>query len=234
MKQSLITASGIVLLLSLAYANYTFAFDDEICPAILLNEHGEIEEDYILVCTGLQKAVAFLNRHGVPIRQSIKVMVYDTELENHGNHIGIYNPESERVDILSYARARRLCKTITPFDMSMNSALYESFAAHEFAHAIAEQNFSYDSHSYVVQEYIAYVVQLATMDATLRDKIMERYSVPAFESFDDVSLIYYQLDPNAFGVKSYRHFMQQEEPAVFINKLLTGEIRASNSQSEWW
>jgi hypothetical protein len=224
----------ILCLLLLVSAGHATAFHDQDCPGILLNEHGKLDEDYILVCAGLQKAVDFFQGYGIPTRHLINVMVHDAAIENHVDHIGTYEPEHKRVDILSYEQARRRSEINPPFGEAMNEQMYVSFSAHEFAHAIAEQNFTYDSHSYVVQEYIAYVVQLATMDATLRDQILKRYRVTAFESFDDVSLIYYQLDPNAFGVKSFRHFRLQDDPATFINKLLAGEILPANSQGEWW
>ena len=207
---------------------------DESCPGILLKDEGELEKDYMLVCQGLRNAVDFFHRQGIDIKHSIKVMVHDGAIKDHLEHIGLYNSAHERVDILSHRYARLLSEKTPPFGAQMDDSMYISFATHEFAHAIAEQSFMYEPHSRVVQEYIAYVVQLDSMGEALREQIVGSYQVAAFESFDEVSLIYYLLDPSAFGVKAYKHFSTLDDPDKFINKLLTGEIRAANQRSEWW
>ena len=204
------------------------------CLVIPVDEVSGLHRDYALVCDGLKKTQAFFHKHGIEIQRPIRFGLHDAEMDNHVGHFGIYDAHAHRVDILSYDEASRLVEKHQPFGVPMSEGLYISFSVHELAHAVIEQNFSYHPDSLLVHEYLAYVVQLATMDKTLRTSILQRYEVPGFGNIDEMSPIYYQLDPNAFGVKAYKHYIELENPADFLQKLLSGEIRPSATSVEWW
>jgi hypothetical protein len=116
----------------------------------------------------------------------------------------------------------------------MNNALYASFVIHEVAHAIAEQNFNSAPASLIAPEYLAYVAQLSTMDEPLRLQILQGYQVTPFAGIQDMSSIYYALDPNAFGVKAFLHYESLKDKTRFIQGLLTGAIKPVRPQREWW
>jgi hypothetical protein len=223
-----------LFLLMMYMLNSPLAYAREGCPAILINARPGIEKDYLMVCDGLTRAEKFFREYGINILYPIKVNLHDRGMKNHYGHIGAYDAANRRVDMLTLKQSRRLCEMLSPFDISMNESLYISFAAHEFAHAIAGQNFTYSQPSILAQEYIAYVVQIETMDKDLREKILRRYSVPAFASADEMSMLYYELNPSAFGVKSYRHFKGLDDPGGYLDKLLSGMVRPDDTQTEWF
>ena len=202
--------------------------------AIPVDEISGLHRDYALVCNGLKKTRAFFQKHGIQIQRPIRFGLHNVEMQNHHGHFGLYDVRAHRVDILSYDEAKRLVDKSRPFGVPMSEGLYISFSVHEFAHAVAEQNLGYQPDSLLVHEYLAYIAQLATMDDALRASILQQYELPGFSNIGEMSPIYYQLDPNAFGVKAYKHYIELENPADFLQKLLSGEIRPSGASVEWW
>lgn len=223
-----------LLFLLLAFAALSEAGLREGCAPILFEEPSGNQPDHDLVCDGADRAVRFFAQHDVAIQRTIHLKLHDRVPAGRGIHIGTYDASDDRVDLLSLARARRLCERISPFGMAMDEELYTSFVAHEVAHAIAEQNFAEGRSSPLAHEYLGYVVQLATMDADTRMEILRRYEMPAFGAMDELSLVYYHLDPHAFGVKAYRHFRRLADPVGFIRGLLSGRVRLGSGPDEPW
>jgi hypothetical protein len=120
--------------------------------------------------------------------------------------------------------------------MQMNEALYVGVVVHEIAHAIAGQHFEIRPASVVAQEYIAYAAQLSTMEPETRSEILQRYDLAAFGGIGEMSSTFYGLNPSGFGVKVFRHYQSLSGPgrSQFIRGLLSGAIRPTDSEPEWW
>jgi hypothetical protein len=136
------------------------------------------------------------------------------------------------VRLLSFAAYRRQVVEDPPFGERASEALYRSFGVHEIAHAIADENFSMSRVPWLSQEYIAAVAQLATMEPALRSRILARYHLEAFHTTASMSTLYYQLDPSAFAIKSYLHFMALDDQGAFLRGLLSGEIELGDDE-DW-
>jgi hypothetical protein len=63
------------------------------------------------------------------------------------------------------------------------------------------------------------------MEPNVRSKILQEYSVAPFAGVEDMSLTYYELDPNAFGVKVFLHYQSLADKSGFIQGLLSGSIK---------
>jgi len=200
------------------------------CPGIGVQVNAGSAADRVRICTGAERAVAFLRSHGLETIDSIQVTLSDSAIANHGAHIGLYDASSRTVRFLSFKQAVAQCEKQSPFRTPMDEALYTSFATHEIAHAIVEQHIKPASNRRIAHEYIAYVAQIATMPAEKRLAILQNYDISAFEGPENMSLIYYGLDPNAFGVKSYKHFQKLPDQTAFLRALLSGKIRTGGSR----
>ena len=194
------------------------------CPAIEVEVTAESPEDRALVCEGAIRAQAFFRMHGIAMKQPIRIRLHRSAIENYAFHIGVYDASQRRIDLLTSAAAKRLCLLQSPFGLPMDAPLYISFVVHEVAHAIADQNFRVRPSSQVAHEYIAYAAQLAMLPAAQRSEILQRYTVAAFDSIDDMSLTYQALNPSAFGVKVFRHYQSLPDQGVFIRDLLSGTL----------
>jgi len=170
----------------------------------------------------------------VEIKRQISIKLHDTGIRNHPAYIGLYSAKKDRIDLLTLDYAKHQCARQQPFGMPMNPALDTSFVAHEVAHAIADQNFANRDASLLAHEYLAYVAQLMTMTSGLQAKILQRYDLEPFASLEHMSLTYYGLNPNAFGVKAFLHYQSLPEQSQFIQDLLSGSIKPIIREAEWW
>jgi hypothetical protein len=195
-----------------------------ICPAVPVHVVPASAKDQTLVCNAADKAHGFFRSHGIEIKRQIHIRLHQEEIQNHENHIGLYHAKKDLIDMVTLDHARHQCSEKPPFDIQMNEGLYSSFVVHEISHAIADQNFG-GTQSLIVQEYLAYVTQFSTMEPNVRSKILQEYSVAPFAGVDDMSLTYYELDPNAFGVKVFLHYQSLADKSGFIQGLLSGSIK---------
>ncbi|MDJ0739328.1 MAG: hypothetical protein QNJ91_06405 [Gammaproteobacteria bacterium] len=208
---------------------------DADCPAIAIDDDAGVAADTRrLVCQGAGAALTFLAGHGVQPQRRIRVALRPTLRSGDTHLIGRYDRRSDRIELLTFDAAAELSVTDALFGEAMDAALYRSVVAHEVAHAIVEQNRSPAQRSRVPHEYVAYVVQLSVLPATTRARILARDDAPAYASVDEMSWIYYLLDPGSFGVKAYRHFVGLADPRRFLDELLSGAIRAESDPMDRW
>lgn len=204
------------------------------CPGIALQVTLGSASDRVLICKGASRAVAFFGLHDLGILEKIQVrLTADDEIMKRGTHIGLYDAQTGVIQFLGFQQALRQCAERSPFGTPMDEALYTSFATHEVAHAIAEQNFEIEPKSRIAHEYIAYVAQISTMQPEKREAVLQNYRVEAFENPAQMSLIYYGLDPSAFAVKAYRHFQGLPDQTGFLQALLSGAIRPGTPPNGW-
>ena len=142
--------------------------------------------------------------------------------------LGHYDARAARIRILGQDHCSRLASGEAPFGLPMSTALYDSFMAHEVAHAVAQANFSMPP-SVEAHEYIAYTVQFSTMDSDLRRRVIERYPVEAFADESEISSIYLGLNPAAFAIKAYLHLRSAADPVAVYRRLLSGAFQPMGS-----
>jgi hypothetical protein len=181
-------------------------------------------EERELVCDASAAAIAFLRAAGVAYHaDNLTIAPLQPGGDQGGEHvIGCCNVLRNEILVLRYEAAivasRRYPRA---FDMPMSSALWQSFISHETAHAVAEQNFAAGVHRAAASEYIAGVVQLATLPADLRKVILDHYDAKGFGNASEISMLLYEFDPAVFAVMAYRHYVTLgDRGPAFIARLL--------------
>jgi hypothetical protein len=137
------------------------------------------------------------------------------------------------VSVVSLALAREAPAEVALLRQDMDPDLYKSLVVHEIAHAYVDRTFRFDVPSVLVHEYIAYTVQLATMPEPLRERVLASIPLPAFQGASEITLTYYALDPNAFGVKCYLHYRDPRNGDAFLERLLSGQVRLGRRPGQW-
>ena len=182
-------------------------------------------DDRQLLCDAARQTVRFLQRYDLTRRQPLRVHVLqDPDAHMRGMEFGNYNRTTGEVKLLSFDAFKGQYGDYQTFRVPVSRALYQSFGVHEIAHAVADENFRVSPVPWLAQEYIAAVVQFATMDPELRIRILGRYTLSGFDAPASISSIYYQLDPGAFAIKSYLHYIGLEDPRAFLRGLLSGTL----------
>lgn len=213
------TACLVVLLALVAPARLAQA-DEKGCLWNDVIVQGADRRDTHAACSGAVDAIAFLANNGLATAMPVVIRVVPRLPRPAGDLAhGCYVRAEQRVYMLAYAGCLKLSgRSGLPLDRT----IYRSLVAHEVAHHIAAANFSIDRPTVVAQEYIAYVTMFATMEPDARARLLERFPGTGFTAERQISLTYYELNPNGFGAQAYRHFMQPGNGAAFLARVLAG------------
>ena len=185
--------------------------------------------DALRVCEVVRATTDFMQTRGFDPPSRLRIDV--VERLGPGSQapaLGHYDARAARIRILGQDHCSRLASGEAPFGLPMSTALYDSFMAHEVAHAVAQANFSMPP-SVEAHEYIAYTVQFSTMDSDLRRRVIERYPVEAFADESEISSIYLGLNPAAFAIKAYLHLRSAADPVAVYRRLLSGAFQPMGS-----
>jgi hypothetical protein len=194
------------------------------CPQTGIRAPGWSAEERERVCAASADAVSFLQAAGLVYRDGLTIAPLPAvDREERSEHvIGCYDPARNEIRILRYDASIVASHRYPPaFGMPMTPALWQGFISHETAHAVAERHFAAGVRRPTASEYIAGVVQLATLPPDPRDAILARYGNAAFSGTGDITMLLYDIDPAVFAVMAYRHYTALgERGPAFIARLL--------------
>lgn len=198
------------------------------CAACITGLEKMPVADRALICRASARVRDFFTRYGIDPGAAIQVRLAAQESVQAPRHLGLYDLRHRQITLLPYEHARDRMIPDMLFGETIDEALYTSVVAHELAHAIADRHFRHRPASRVAQEYIAYTVQLSTLESSMRRGILSRFDQTAFADIDEMSTTYYALDPSGFGIKAFLHFRQLDDPGAFLHGLLSGEIHSDS------
>ncbi len=198
------------------------------CPDPRVSVDSRWEEDVVEVCLAADRAIRFLASHGVALQEPIRVHLVDrVESEHDRAALGAFDSRQRRIEILSLERFLARPGTVA-FSEPASQELHSSLIVHEVAHAVAQSNFSPARPPAVCQEYIAYVVQLSTMAAGMRERILARFDAAGFGRDEEICQTVYLISPDVFAAKAYRHFTRDGNGARIIRRMLEGAFRPTD------
>lgn len=177
-------------------------------------------------CEAASAATAFLSQMGLDVATTVVLAIVPKLPEGAGaGALGCYHRGERTAWVLVESACRNPGAT---FGLAMSPAVYRSVIVHELAHAIAGANFADRQASIIGQEYIAYVTQLATMPATLRDRILARYPRGSDETFLRLNIYIYMMDPAQFAAIAWRHHVGPGGGPDFIRAVIEGRALNDN------
>jgi len=199
------------------------------CVGANATVHADSDYDAYLACAGAADAVAFLSQQGFTVDTVMQIDILDSVFlhveENPSFRIlGRFDPKKNRIMVTSIDGQREMAKEKPIFGVPYDVALFRSVVAHEVAHAIAEDNFHIEEPTRLAHEYIAYIVQLATMPERLVERVFQSLPGQAFESELEINPLIYGLNPDLFAVKAYRHYRSPGVGMAFLQTLLSRDL----------
>jgi hypothetical protein len=220
---------GLSLLVSAMAVGNAAADETARCAGtgILVPQWGPVARDR--VCAAADAAIDFLRNAGFTYRDGLTIRPFaeNRSANYQGHEIGHFDIARNEIAILPLAAAMRAMPTCDAFEVPMRPELWASYVSHEVAHAVAEQHFAAGVRRLTASEYIAGVVQLMTMEPSLRAEILARFSgLSPYRSADEISSLYYLMAPGQFAVKVYRHYIALGSAGpAFLHLLLRNGLR---------
>ena len=198
------------------------------CHAAAISVVGTSSDDLARACEAARAALAFLEPAGLTLEHGPSIRLVD-QLPGDGDvhALGRFDARRNVAEMLDH-RAAAAASEQKPraFKIAMSKALWQSYVAHEVAHAVLRAADGADRLSVASHEYVAAVVQLGTLPDDVRSTILRTYAdYAAFADASELSDLYYYLAPCAFAVKSYRHYIDPANGPAFISKLIADAVR---------
>lgn len=218
-----------VILLLLTTSVLPASAAEKRCVGTNTTVYAESANDIRLACAGAADAASFLSQLGLTVDTVMRVDVLDVISvqiwENSSFRVlGEFDAKQNRIKVTSTDGQREMAKEKPIFGIPYDEAFFRGVVAHEVAHAIADDNFQVAEPSRMAHEYIAYVVQLATMPARSRQQVLDHYQATAFSTELEINPMIYGLNPDVFAVKSYLHFLKPDTGIAFVQRLLHRDL----------
>lgn len=195
------------------------------CQGTTVTARADSRVEADRICQGARNVTPFLQQFGLDATTPIVVESTDaTAADHHAAELGSFDTRDLLVRVRTYAAFRRLATTGTLFRVPPEEALHASYVTHELVHAYIHADAQRRGVGRVAQEYIAYATQLASLPTPLRDRILARYDQAGFASASEIGESYLLIDPHAFAIKAYRHYLQPGSGAIFVRSLLDGSV----------
>ncbi len=192
------------------------------CPDTPVTFTGATFGEIQLICAATRHAIGLLDKCRVPVLEPLRVHI-DPEIRHpeKGEAFGMFDTDSKTVVIASTSRFASLTEG-TPYNAIPQPQFYRSVVVHEVVHAILHQHYQSMPRSQAAHEYPAYALQLASLSAEVRTRLLSEIHVDAYEDivFSDFLLA---MNPYGFGVLAYKHYTRTGDGCGFIHQLLNNE-----------
>lgn len=213
--------------------------------------------DYLIGCEGIARTKNFFASYGYAVDVPIRIYFLQRVTVNISNPsagreqvYGYFDPETLSVYISSitspfvndssgvYLRIEYYKESGISQQQRRHilEELHRSVVTHEVAHLLAQHNFKlrsvemsnpYAKMGHGVHEYIASIVQLSTMEATLRQRILQQYEPQLFFNREEqINIIFYACDPQKFNIMSFRHFhnKNKSQQQILLDRIFSNEL----------
>jgi len=204
--------------------------------------------DYEIGCEGIDRAKNFFTDHGLSFDAPITIffehkLSVDSELYDTDRVLGYFSPFSNYIQVLSYRYHPLIKGKAHLLNLELNNhsefeELLTSIITHEVTHLLALYNYEEQGNiqfksapkpmmGHGVQEYIAGVVQIDSMEKSIRGEVLDQYVRSLTFTYEqEINQLSYSAEPQEFWIKSYRHFHSKDtdDQKLLLERIFSGEL----------
>jgi hypothetical protein len=193
------------------------------CAEVAVDVAAPSPRERALACSAAEHGLSLLKSCGISLRRPLHI-----EIKKELRHptglpaLGFFDAKNERAVIAQYDNVSSLVQG-TPYALLPQPELYRSLIIHEVVHAVMHQNLRRKPLSHAAYEYPAYVLQIASLPATARDRFLQTVgrSTPHTDFLFSDSVLF--MDPFVFAARAYHHFSTSAKGCAHLVALLEGE-----------
>jgi len=213
---------GLISLLLLIAGNVSAQNCEGVTVGAVTAHQGEVQK----VCKAAQHATELLKQCGIESSIMLNIMIQDELIHPSGLPVfAFFHSPRNQIEITDFEAFKKLVKPDSAYYKLPMRDLYESLIAHEVTHAITCQVIHDSDCPRVAHEYIAAVIQMASMNDASRQMLLDAFprSTPVeLEMFNEFS---FYSAPQWFIANAYRHYNKLENGCEFLQRILNGEIQ---------
>jgi hypothetical protein len=189
-------------------------------PAITVTAHTAGRAAHL--CRVAQAARDRLAACHLPQSAPLDIRIVPALPEQHELCIGLYNCDTKVIEILDLAGLRQRVAPTSAFARLPPDALQDSLIAHEMTHALIHQRLGSNSGRLVLNEYIAYAMQLDLMSEPARAALLSSREIRAPIPPDALNEMILMMAPDVFAIFAWHHFQQAGNGCALVGRLLDG------------
>jgi hypothetical protein len=194
------------------------------CADAPIGVTAAVPDDRELLCSAAQQALRLLGRCGISLRRPLQVNILEELRHPFGRSVlAFFDIEHEMVLI----RPRKVITSLvkdTPFGALPPRELYRSVVVHEIIHGALHQNAVRHLMSYTAGEYLAYALQIESLDPSVRDLFLQSVANRLTSKNFVFSDILLSLDPFLFAAHAYEHFKAARDSCSSLTAVMEGEV----------
>lgn len=194
------------------------------CDGFGIRVVGTLQEDRDDACVAVSQATQFIQFAALTWPGGVSIQLVDgiSGAPVHGHEMGRYDARSRTITMRDYASAAALFGKGKPGrEAKLSRAHWRSFLVHEMAHAAIHAGCDRSCPSRAIHEYIAVIAQASSLPPEDLIALLEGCpDLPAFAGMEEVTDLYYEINPQCFAAKSYKHFHGMRDQGTFLRALL--------------
>lgn len=175
-----------------------------------------------LACEAATKATALFADCAIPAQTDEIVVRIVNDMQ--AGCFGLFHCEMRLVEVLSPDALHDVRAPESIFAHITTEAYFQSIVVHELAHAATEKMPCPFDGCFVGPEYIAYLMQMKSLDPAELEEIEQAIDMDAPVSFDGFHPFILMLAPDIFSQTVWAHHRQQDDPCGFVDALMRGDV----------
>ncbi len=178
------------------------------------------------VCARVEASRPLLGACGLEQSRPITLhVVWEIATDPLGpNCLGSYACDTDEIRVLHPEALLQAVGADNPLARLSADELFDSLVTHELAHALFAQSAEGGRPpAFVDQEYVAYAMQMASLEESARARLLEAHPGPQTVHALELNGIVALAAPTLFAAKAWRHFAQAGNGCTFVGRLVRGE-----------
>jgi hypothetical protein len=221
---------GAVLLWALALASAPVSAGEVACPDPRVRVEADSAALRERVCGEIERLRPSFAACGLEQGRQITLLVVSgSATDPHDpSCIGSYDCGRDEIRVLHPEALPQAVGPDSPLARLSAGELFDSLIAHELAHAFfAQSEPGGEVRPFVDQEYVAYAMQMASLDEAARARLLEAHAGMAMVDRIELNGIVALAAPTLFAAKAWRHFSSPGNGCAFVERLIRGEVTLS-------
>jgi len=199
------------------------AAEPKTCAATTVSVEAVSEMLVQQVCETVRHTRLMLGACHLSLPRNILVVVSDELSGPSQRCIGIYERAQSRISVLSPKGLHSVVDPLSAFADIEEQIFFESVLVHELTHAAFEYTASGLASCANNHEYVAYAMQMLSLPAHERQKIVATYDIAS--PIDPLLLNSFiaAMAPDRFAAIVWQHYSERGNGCSFIRELVSGE-----------
>ncbi len=200
------------------------------CPGTTVIVRSGEPRDVASVCRAATIATKLLSRCGIERNLDLGVTLIDEVRHPCGVAVlGQYLTKQDMIELTTFSGCVDALAPDNAYRQLPQREAWRSLAVHEITHGIVSRAARAKDLAPMAQEYVAYAIQISSLSADSRRKLLEAMPGRAPSDTTSFNELYHAIDPLRFGVNAYRHYSAMPDGCAFLNQLMRGEIEFPSS-----